>query len=336
MNIKIIGAGSAGNHICFAFRKIGAKVTLTDASNESLLRTKNIIYKKRYGKWDNSIKLLKEKNDFSKYDLIIISTPPSTHINLLNKNINNSNNFLIEKPVCAPTYKNIKTLNKIIKNNRKKNFYCGYNHRLFPSTNFFKKIVNLNYKKINFINVNFKENTSGFLNAHFWFKSLNDSYLSKTKEGGGALCEHSHALNLAQYLLKDSKKIKIISKKLVFKKIKKSYYDKSVDLFLTEKNKLIQVVQNFETQPTEKSVVASGNNFFAKLIYNFDKSNDKIIYINKNKIKHKIFKKKRSDDFLYEANHIKKIIKQKNNSSVINIQSAIQTMNLIVSTLEKK
>ena len=313
MNIKIIGAGSAGNHICFAFRKIRAKVTLTDASNESLLRTKNIIYKKRYGKWDSSIKLIKEQNDFSKYDLIIISTPPNTHINLLNKNINNSDNFLIEKPVCSPSYKNIKILNKIIKNNRKKNFYCGYNHRLFPSTNFFKKIVNLNYKKINFINVNFKENTSGFLNAHFWFKSLNDSYLSKTKEGGGALCEHSHALNLAQYLLKDSKKIKIASKKLVFKKIKKSYYDKSADLFLTERNKLVQVVQNFETQPTEKSVEVSGNNFYAKLIYNFDKSNDKIIYINKNKIKVKIFKKKRSDDFLYEANHIKKIIEQKKN-----------------------
>ena len=41
--------------------------------------------------------------------------------------------------------------------------------------------------------------------AHNWMKSINESYLSKTKLGGGALCEHSHALNLVQYFVKHKK-----------------------------------------------------------------------------------------------------------------------------------
>ena len=57
-------------------------------------------------------------------------------------------------------------------------------------------------------------------------KSINESYLSKTKLGGGALCEHSHALNLVQYFVKH-KNVQILNKQFKFNKYKKNYHDLS-------------------------------------------------------------------------------------------------------------
>ena len=63
---------------------------------------KNTIYPKRYGKWNNNIKLIDylkfpeilEKNQF---DLIIIGTPPHTHLKIFKKlNKYKIKNILVE------------------------------------------------------------------------------------------------------------------------------------------------------------------------------------------------------------------------------------------------
>ena len=182
--------------------------------------------------------------------------------------------------------------------------------------------------------IKFKENTEGFLKAHSWYKSLSDSYLSNTKKGGGALSEHSHGINLCQYMLDDDFNFKLISKKINFLKSKNVNYDESSNLIFSDKNKIIIIFQNFVTKPTEKEVTISGNNFFVKLVYNYKNSNDRIIYYNKKNKSKKIynFKKKRSDDFIYEAKYLIKIVKQKKINESMNILSAkkaIKTMKLI-------
>ena len=76
MKIKIIGCGSAGNHMAFAFKKIAKHIIMTDISSLTLLRSKNQIYKKRYKTWNKNIILKREAKDHDNfYDLIIISSP---------------------------------------------------------------------------------------------------------------------------------------------------------------------------------------------------------------------------------------------------------------------
>lgn len=334
IKIKIIGAGSAGNHIAYAFKKHNAHITMIDINLSSLKRSKNKIYIPRYKVWDKNINLATKDNLKSKYDCIIISTPPNTHLNILKKNINQSEIFLIEKPICEPNYNSINEFKKIISFYKSKIFLCGYNHRLFPSTLKLMKILK-NYKNnFNYLNVNFKENTTGFLKAHSWYKDLSDSYLSKQSLGGGALCEHSHALNLAQYLIGDKKTFKFKTKFIKNYKNKKSSYDLDANIFYQYNDKVIEINQNFETQPTEKNITAVGQKFFLKLNYNFKNNDDNLILINKKNSKKKIFtfKKQRSDDFAYESNYLCKIIKAKSFkkkkliSKILDAKNALNTM----------
>ena len=237
MKIKIVGAGSAGNHMAYAF-KDKASITMTDNTMSALSRSKNRIYIPRYKKWDKNISLELERKENNKHDCIIISTPPNTHLKLLKKNLNQSNIFLIEKPICEPNKKTIISFQRIFKKNRSKIFLCGYNHRLFPSTIKLKNILKKIRKKISYINVNFKESTEGFLKAHNWFKDLSDSYLSKQNLGGGALFEHSHALNLAEYILEETA-FKTIFKDIEYLKNRKNSYDSNSRLIFNNKKIII-------------------------------------------------------------------------------------------------
>ena len=88
MNIKIIGSGSAGNHMAFALEKFVKRITLTDVSLDALKRSKNKIYIPRYKKWSKKINQVIENKDVDRsYDAIVIASPPNTHLSVLKKNI---------------------------------------------------------------------------------------------------------------------------------------------------------------------------------------------------------------------------------------------------------
>ena len=55
MKAKIFGAGSIGNHLAQAARRVGWDVMVVDPDREALRRMKEDIYPARYGKWDDSI-----------------------------------------------------------------------------------------------------------------------------------------------------------------------------------------------------------------------------------------------------------------------------------------
>ena len=59
--IKIIGAGSIGNHFANAGIKLGWDVSIFDVDKEALQRTKNKIYPSRYGSWDRKNKIIRNK-----------------------------------------------------------------------------------------------------------------------------------------------------------------------------------------------------------------------------------------------------------------------------------
>ena len=83
--IKIIGAGSIGNHLANAARSRDWQVTLTDIDPAALDRARESIYPGRYGKWDEAI-ALKLSGDAmgDQADVVFIGTPPDSHIKIAN------------------------------------------------------------------------------------------------------------------------------------------------------------------------------------------------------------------------------------------------------------
>ena len=104
MKVKIYGAGSIGNHLAHASRKLGWEVDVCDTSPAALERMKAQIYPQRYGQWDRSINLfLNQEAPRGIYDLILIGTPPEYHLSLaLDALQENPKAIQIEKPVSPP------------------------------------------------------------------------------------------------------------------------------------------------------------------------------------------------------------------------------------------
>ena len=116
MKARIFGAGSIGNHLSNALRKLNYEVEVVDIDKNALIRMRDDIYPTRYGIWDSNIKLKEEPSeDF--VDLEIIGTPPDTHSEILIKRINQNKSrcWLVEKPFTTPSKKQISDLEKKIK-----------------------------------------------------------------------------------------------------------------------------------------------------------------------------------------------------------------------------
>ena len=82
MKARVFGAGSIGNHITHALRKIDYEVEVVDIDEAALSRMEKKIYPSRYGEWDNSINLLMSPSK-SHVDLEVIGTPPDYHAEIL-------------------------------------------------------------------------------------------------------------------------------------------------------------------------------------------------------------------------------------------------------------
>ena len=84
--------------------------------------------------------------------------------------------------------------------------------------------------------------------------------------GGGSLLEHSHALNLGQFLLDDNlKQLKMIKSNINFLKSKNQHYDYDTKLDFVSGSKLIKIQQNFTTLPVEKNIKVLGKIFISSL-----------------------------------------------------------------------
>jgi predicted dehydrogenase len=332
-NVLIFGAGSIGNHMAFASRKLKLNVDITDISNKSLYRMKNKIFLLRYGKWDSKINLVQYNKVFKtskNYDLIIIGTPPNTHFQVYNKIIKKLKfqNILIEKPLTHYLSKNYKKFN-----NSKYRIFCGYNHSLSPAFKYFIKILKNNKKSIDKIQVEWKEGWSGILKAHPWLKSEFHSYLGNMKKGGGALQEHSHGLHLLLLIL-NLLKIKLIKNKMKFFSIKKSKgkqkYDCYTNLTFISKKTFITYETDLISKNSKKRIIVETGYKKFILIFNHLTNIDAVMIKKNNKIiKKKTFMKSRSIEFMREIKHILKINKKDYLLSPINATKGAQVVNII-------
>jgi predicted dehydrogenase len=338
-NILIIGAGSIGNHFANASRSLGHNVYVMDKCPMALSRMSNKIYPQRYKKWDENICLLKfEKKKLLQLppiDLVIIGTPPVTHFDVykyLNKFLK-FKKLMFEKPLC--TF--LENEKKFKFKNRKIDFFCGYNHSISKSFLFFENCLE-KIKNIKLIDIKWNESWDGILKAHFWLKDEYDSYLGNYKEGGGALQEHSHGLQIAVCVAKkldNLKNFKVQSHTLMKNKKVKSY-DYSNNIFLKSNKININLEINLLENPAVKKIKIYHQNGFIEWIVNFKKDHDVVIKSSNEGHKiFKLFKKSRSGEFAEEIQHILNVKNVRNyNLSNIKLQNGIDTMKLIKKILK--
>ncbi|KKN62283.1 hypothetical protein LCGC14_0513430 [marine sediment metagenome] len=334
--VKILGAGSIGNHLAHACRTKGWSVLICDIDKKALERTKNDIYPSRYGVWDPKIRLsLLKEAPKEHFDIVIVGTPPDTHLDLALEILREEKPqiLLIEKPLCTPSLKNAQTLFELSKKSDT-TVLVGYNHVLAKSTIKVEGLLNEN-KIGQFITMNggFNEHWGGIFKAHPWLAGPHETYLGFTERGGGASGEHSHAINIWQHFARvlGIGRINEVSAFMDFIEEGTASYDRICNLNVkTEKGFLGQISQDVIAQPTKKYIYIQGDNGFIEWRVNKYPGSDAIISQCKESGIHEItFPKTRPDDFKVEIEHINEIIKGEIPETPISLERGLDTMMVV-------
>lgn len=330
-NVKIIGAGSIGNHLAQASRRMGWDVSICDTDPAALKRTQNEIYPARYGAWDDRINLFTlDEVPKGKFDFIIIGTPPDSHFRLAIDILKNESakGMLIEKPLCKPDLEDAEELFELIRESNIRVF-TGYDHILGPASRKVAELVNSHDFGIPLtLDVEFREHWGGIFNAHPWLNGPQDTYLGYWKRGGGALGEHSHALNLWQYFaeITGSGKIDQITANLKYIEDGKAVYDQLALLNLkTDHDMVGRVVQDVVTRPTRKWARIQWENSSIEWLANYKPNTELVVFNDRDQEQSFEFEKKRPDDFFIELTHIHDCL-ENDNPSPISFEKGLETM----------
>ena len=332
MKARIFGAGSIGNHLSNALRKLKYEVEVIDIDQLALLRMRNEIYPSRYGEWDHKIKL-SDKPSEEFVDIEIIGTPPDTHANILLGRLKEKNSrfWLVEKPFTIPNKSHIKYLNDKL-TNFKNNIFVGYNHSV--SSSFEELIKDLNKcsspKKIS---CSWEEHWGGIFKAHPWLDGPEDSYLGFKNRGGGALMEHSHGIHLLVILF-EVFNLEITNINPLVLMDKENNYDQKTCLFFEFKNSNVHSFYSTDviSKNVNKSLIIETEEELFSIIFGSDDGNSDT-YIKKTKLGEEVkkFKKTRADDFICEMKLIDKLIKNKSQDSLLenlSCENALKVANI--------
>ena len=258
IDVKILGAGSIGNHLAHACRQQGWEVTLVDTDPAALKRTRDDIYPGRYGRWDEFIVLAgPDSHRDRRFDLVIIGTPPDSHIPLAMAEMESAppRVMLIEKPLCPPDRAGCAGLVDAARAAGTR-VLVGYNHRMTTHSRLAAEwIAGGRLGPITTLRAGFREHWGGIFGAHPWLSGPADTYLGFTARGGGALGEHSHAINIFQYFAGLAGLGRITEVGAVLDEIESdgAAYDRIAQLSVrTDSGHLGFIAQDVVTRPAEK------------------------------------------------------------------------------------
>ena len=307
---KIYGAGSIGNHLAQASRRMGWSVDICDIDAQALKRTKNDIYPSRYGEWDSEIGLY-NCNDVpvGGYDLVIIGTPPDSHMSLARLAVKEGAKMvLVEKPLCTPDLAGAQELFDEAKD-ADCTIFIGYDHAISKSVVHMARLLEKEMVgKVQTIDVEFREYWGGIFAAHPWLDGPSDTYLGFWERGGGACGEHSHAINLWQMFAYSAKVGRIVEVNANMEYVKDSKVDYDSLCLMqvkTESGMIGRIVQDVITQPTGKWARAQGSSGFVEWYCGNKPGIDTVILMENDKdTKIKEVSKTRPDDFYEEMKHI--------------------------------
>lgn len=338
MNVKIIGAGSIGNHLAQAARRMGWSVTVTDTDPEALRRMKEEIYPKRYGTWDDSI-VLKTAQEEPKggFDIICLGTPPDVRMQLALAALSEKPKILqLEKPLCAPSNEGLGAFLTAYQAQTDTVALMGYDHAISESIAFvIQQLKEGIIGSIESLDVEFREHWQGIFSAHPWLNGPEDTYLGFWNRGGGASGEHSHALHLWYVLAKHAGigKWKTVQSVMDDRKLGGAEYDAVTSFqILTEKGRVGRVAQDVVTQPPRKWARVQGVNGFIEWVCNGRPEGDLVrVGVKGQDTNEYVFAKKRPDDFYREMEHFVDIMNGKisQQDSPISLESGVAVMEVL-------
>jgi predicted dehydrogenase len=328
--VKILGAGSIGNHLAHAARCMGWDVALCDIDTAALERARRDIYPGRYGEWDPAIELhLVDAAPRSGHDLIVIGTPPDAHVDLAIAAVKERPRaVLVEKPVCGPDLTRAEELRQLAAETGVAVF-VGYDHVVGRGA-----VVALEtaagLDSIETIDVEFREHWAGIFAAHSWLDGPKDSYLGFWKRGGGASGEHSHAINLWQHFARGLGAGEVIEVSASMSYVRDSVvdYDKLCSLHLrTESGLLGRVVQDVVTLPARKWARIQGRSGYVELALGIRPGADRVEWrVGTAETESLLVEKTRPDDFIQELRHIEAKLEAGESSGAIGLEQGLDTM----------
>ena len=335
INAKIYGAGSIGNHISHAARKLNWNVLLCDIDENALKRTKNDIYPSRYGKWDPKINLaLIPEEQKGGFDIIFIGTPPAFHIPIALKCLAEEPKIIIiEKPLSEPFNKDLEKLKRLA---REKNIkiVVGYTHAVSKSISLLEDWVSSNnIGEVQTIDISWREHWGGIFKAHPWLSGPSDTYLGNWKEGGGASCEHSHGLHLWVYLSKvfGCGKVNKVSASMKMVEIDGKSYDQLSSINLTTENGMMgRCCLDVITKPALKEAVIQSDLGQISWRIKQDPYRDELEILRSTGADYRYsVEKKRSDDFEVELSYIEGLLRKPDISSPLDLDHAIDVVTIL-------
>jgi predicted dehydrogenase len=340
-NVKIFGAGSIGNHLAHAARSRGWAVTLTDLDEAALDRSKTKIYPERYGAWDDEIALKLSRDAMTDpADVVIIGTPPDSHIAIADAVMDETppKILLIEKPVAGPGLEGCEALwQKLSASDTIAT--VGYNHLVSQGARQAERIIaEGRLGEVQSISARTREHWGGIFNAHPWLAGPEESYLGYSHRGGGAICEHSHALNIWQHFatMSGAGRVAEVSATIDMVTQRPIEYDRLGIVTLTSEHGLIgDVIQDVITQPTEKSVRLQGSDGYLEWRVNHRPDADAIFAGSHGEMADPVLlAKTRADDFIAEIEHLEGILEGSIVNSPLSLERGLDTMMVIAAAFK--
>lgn len=335
MKVKVIGAGSIGNHLSNASRRLGWSVDLCDMDPAALKRTREEIYPSRYGSFDAAIRLF-TAGDAPRggYDLICVGTPPDSHMALALAALEERPKaILIEKPLCGPGLENAQAVYDLARRNQVAVF-TGYDHVVGRAARHATGL--LAGRKIGGIatlDVEFREYWGGIFAAHPWLAGPWESYLGFTSRGGGASGEHSHALNLWQHFAHaaDGGRVVEVQATMEFVRDGRVDYDRLCLINLvTEKGLAGRCVQDVVTQPPRKWARVQGDAGWIEWHCGREPGLDVVTQGAPGAAPEEFrVAKTRPDDFVEELSHVAAALATDPAASPISLERGLETMMVI-------
>jgi predicted dehydrogenase len=340
--VKVIGAGSIGNHLSNAARALGYDVDIVDVDPAALERTRTEIYPGRYGKWDEAIGLYTaDEAPQGGYDYIFIGTPPDSHIPLAMQAVAETPRaILVEKPLMPPHLEGMPELRDACEKNNVAAF-VGYDHVVGEAT---EKVGALlaegKIGKIETIDVEFREYWGGIFAAHPWLDGPQDTYLGYWQRGGGASGEHSHALNLWQHVARaaGAGAVTEVDAMMTYVQDGTVDYDDICSFTLrTESGLMGRCVQDVVTKPPRKWGRIQGSAGHIEWHIGHKPGEDAVFWqFGDGDVQEQRISKTRPDDFIRELKHIATALDADWRSSPIALHRGMDTMRVLAAAHESE
>jgi len=328
--VKVIGAGSIGNHLANASRRMGWDVTICDIDPGALERTRTEIYPSRYGDWDDAITLTtSDKAPKGGFDLIVVGTPPHTHLDLALAAIaEKPKAILVEKPICGPDLHRAEELRQAAADAGVRVF-TGYDHVVGEAAEIAGQSAQTpDFGALTTLDVEFREHWGGIFAAHPWLAGPWETYLGFSAKGGGASGEHSHAINLWQHFahLTGAGRVTRVSARMDWVRDDKVDYDRLCAMVLeTEEGLIGRCIQDVVTKPPRKWARMQFAEGAVDWQCGVEPGIDRVTMQAGDAVSVQDVSKTRPDDFIRELTHINACLSAGEESS-ISLDRGLDTM----------